>query len=81
MQLEVIENGRRLTARLEGDLRWNDRVRLSALARVLRETTASELALDCGDSTEADVGCLGGMLATAERMALVEGLRFVGRTA
>ena len=81
MQVELIERGGRLTARLAGELRWNDRVRLSALARVLRETRAGELELDCSQAVEADRGCLGGVVASAERMAVAEGLRFLGRTA
>ena len=77
MIIEFEESPDRLTAFLIGDLRWNDRLALTALVPHLRNSLAPEVFLDTSGVAEVDRGCLHGVLGTAERMIRTGGKRFV----
>jgi hypothetical protein len=61
---------------LSGEVRWNDRLRLSAVAPALAASRAREVAVDARACVEHDRGSLSGILATAERMARSGGRAF-----
>jgi hypothetical protein len=75
MIIELVEQPDRFEARLAGEVRWNDRLGVSRLARALRASLARVVVVDTRASVEVDSGSLRGVLATFERMALVEGKR------
>ena len=74
MILTLEDDGNSFHIGLGGDVRWNDRLALAALAGPLRSTRAMVLVLDGLHAHEADRGSFGGLAATARRMALLEGL-------
>lgn len=59
---------------LTGPVRWNDRLKLAVLARRLRLSRSRTLVLDGTLAEDADRGAFDGLVATARRMALLEGL-------
>lgn len=75
MQLSLRETDDEFRVQVAGALRWNDRLRLSAVAAALRRTRAGMFVLDGSAALEADRGAFEGIASTARRMALVEGLR------
>ena len=76
MILTLDESNQRLVLSLSGDVRWNDRLKLSSLAGRLASSRAAELSVDASACVEADRGSLAGVLATAERMARAGGRGF-----
>lgn len=76
MLVEIDESLQALTARLQGDIRWNDRLLVALLATHLRRTEAPVVVLDASRAREQDTGSLAGLRATFERMARLEGKRF-----
>lgn len=69
MILILDESNQRLVLLLSGEVRWNDRLKLSSLASEIASSRAAELAVDARHCIERDAGSLAGVLATAERMA------------
>ena len=76
MTLDIDRNDQTLTAVLRGEVRWNDRLLVSSLARLLALSPATELAVDARHCTEMDRGSLAGVVSSLERMALVAGQAF-----
>lgn len=81
MLIETNSTANRLTIYLIGKIHWNDRLGLSRLMQVLRDSCAPEMAIDDREADEIDEGALLGLLSTAKRMAASEGKFFLRVTA